>query len=271
MLNPYIENLRNSNQQRLVFALLLPTIIMVFTALILAGFTYFLGLNTIYWGLPIAASMLIGNFILIYILKLNYRDLGLEFHREKLYLHIFGFLLLIVYSIITLALAGIKNFSVITNEGLYNVFFFTIAALSDELYFRGILYHLLEVWDEKTAFFGSSFIFGIWWIPVGELPLTLAFALTLPLPIPVSQLERILIGLSFCAIRYTSKMIFLTIPFHIILYIQNELIGQLIQHNQVQGVYVLWSYFLLCIVIAILVFVNYYSEKKSKEMNSKQG
>lgn len=248
MSNIYLEKIRNSNQLRLVFALLLPTVIMVVTALA----TYIVGLEKRYWGLPIATSMLIGNFILIYALELNYDDLGLKIHRETMPLHIFAFFLLLLYSIITFYITGIRTVQGITNQGLYYFSFFTIAALSDELYFRGIIYNLLQVYDDKTAFIGSSFIYGYWWIPVGELPLTLAIALTLPIPIPIGPLERILIGIAFCVIRYTSKMILLALVYHIVFYVQNELIVQ----NHVAGNLILASYVLLVAVIAIILLTH---------------
>lgn len=239
--------MRKSNQQRLVFALLLPTIIMVFTGLLLL----LVRLNRDYWGLPIATSMLLGNFILIYILNLSYDELGLKYEKDHLPLHVIGFLLILAYSFVTIYITGIKSFNSLTKEVWYTVLFFIIAAFSDEIYFRGIIYRLLEVWDDKTAFIGSSFIYGLWTIPVGALPLTLAL-LTLPLPFQLGPIERIVIGLALGVLRYTSKMILLIIPLHIIFYIQNDLIV----NNNVPAYLIIFSYMLLLVVIGLIIYIQ---------------
>jgi hypothetical protein len=259
-MNIYIEKIRKSNQQQLVLALLLPTIVMVLTALIL----FILNIDPNYWGLPISTSMLLGNLILIYVFNMSKKELGLSYEKSTIFLHIFGFFLLLLVSIISTYTAGIKNINTLTRQVLYDILFFTVVALSDEIYFRGIIYRIIQVWDEKSAFIGSSLIYGFWTIPVGSFSLAIAFSLVLPLPIPVGAIERIILGLAFGVIRYTTKMIFLIIPYHIIINAQNSII----ETNQAQ-IPILIGYILLLVVIGILLYVDDVIKKKQIQSKKK--
>lgn len=254
--------MNNSNQQRLIFALLLPTIIMVVTALFLYLISVFIiPIRSSYWGLPIAASMLIGNFILIYILGLSYEELGLKYTKETLLMHIFGFTLLLAYSIATIYLIGFSIFSKLGNLMIYEILFFTIAAFADEIYFRGIIYGLLQVWDEKTAFLGSSLIYGFWTIPVGYTEIFVALLINPSVPLPLGPMERILFALSLGAIRYSSKMIYLAIPAHIIINLHNYLFVA----GNASAEIITISYFILLVVIGILIYASEFIKKRSAQ------
>ena len=233
---------------------------MVVTALLLYLISEFIApINSSYWGLPIAGSMLLGNFILIYILGLSYEELGLKYTQENLLIHVFGFLLLLVFSVGTIYLIGFSVVNKLSYLLIYDLLFFTTAALADEIYFRGIIYGLLQVWDEKTAFIGSSIIYGFWTIPVGYTEIFVTLAIIPSLPIPLGPMERILFALSLGAIRYSSKMIYLAIPAHIIINFHNYLF--VVGNAQAQLIVI--SYLFLLLAVVILLYINELVKKRS--------
>ena len=251
LINAYLDKIRTSNQQRLVFALLFPTIILVVTALVLLV----LSVQPVNWVLPITITMLLGNFVIIYTFHLSYEELGLSLKKESILMHTFGFILLVVFVLLSLLIANVDIKEELLKFSWVDILAFTIAALADEIYFRGIIYRLLEVWDEKTAFVGSSLIFGFWTIQVGYF---------LILPSALTPIERIIFALGLSALRYTSKMIFLTIPAHIVINVHNAIM----QSTGVSNQLALLSYVLLLIAIGILLGSSEYVERR-KEKGSK--
>ena len=230
---------------------------MVATALAI----YLLRIDPKYWGLPIAASMLLVSFIIIYVLDLSLEDLGLTFSHDTIYMHILAFFLLFMYSIITIYLIGFDTVAKLNTIDLYNILFFTVAAIADEVYFRGIIYRLLQIWDEKTAFFGSSLIFGIWTIPVGYIEIFVTLNISSSLSLPLGPMERITFALALGSIRYSSRMIYLCIPAHIMINLHNYIFVAANASAEVISV----SYILLILIIVLLVYLTYLMGLKKKK------
>lgn len=237
---------------------------MVVTALAiyLLGQFNILDLNPNYWGLPIAASMLVVSFILIYVLDLSLEDLGLQFSKETLWMHILAFCLLGLFVIVSMYLVGFKSVMDLKNMGLYSLLFFTVAAIADELYFRGIIYRLLQTWDEKTALFGSSLIYGIWTIPVGYIEIFVTLHITSSLSLPLGPMERIVFALALGSIRYSSRMIYLAIPAHIMINMHNYIFVAADASAEIISL----SYILLLVIIALLIYITYLIDKKNAKL-----
>ena len=238
----------------------------IITLLLYIFSTLITPINSEYWGLPIEISLLLVTFILIYVLHLSYEELGLKYSKDTVIMHILGFLLVASYAVITIYLIGFDKISELENLTVYNLLFFTVAAFAEELYFRGIIYRLLQVWDEKTAFLGSSLIYGIWTIPVGYIEIFVALKITSSLGIPLGQMERIIFALSLATIRLSSRMIYLCIPANIIVNLHNYLFVA----NNTPTELITFTYIIFLIIIGLFLYIDYLIKKRKNQTKKPQ-
>jgi len=138
---------------------------------------------------------------LLRVFNFSREDLGLNVIKEKTRWHviaslaIFGFYLLFYISVIHIS--SLKPISANTVWGLLT---YLVVAVTEEIYFRGMLYGFFEKrFSAKTALIFSSLLFGIFHARQGLEGI----------------LSRTVTGWLWGSVRYSSKMIFLLVfPVH---------------------------------------------------------
>jgi membrane protease YdiL (CAAX protease family) len=156
----------------------------------------------------ITLGQLLATIIIIKTLNLIKEDLGLTYNSSKMMIHIITILALVLIVIFMKYLIdGVLSVNEISFNVIFYVLFYTLVALTKELYFRGIIYKFLNYYSINVALVGSSIIFGLFHIRAG---LFVVFIMTVT-------------GLSFAIVRYVSNMILLLIPFHVFFNFQSAL------------------------------------------------
>jgi membrane protease YdiL (CAAX protease family) len=193
-----------TRNNRLIFSILLVVILMILSLIVVS----LINPDNLYWGLFLTTGQLIATIILIRYLSLSKQDLGLTYHRSNMFMHVITILVLIfIVLIVKYFVEGVQSINNISFEVIYFFLFYSVVAITEELYFRGVLYHVLESWSPLVALIGSSIIFGLFHVRSG---LTVVFIMTFT-------------GLSFAVVRYMSNMIYLLIPFHLLFNFQSVL------------------------------------------------
>jgi len=196
-------NLETRNN-KLIATISLAIICMILSLLVVAV----INLDNMYWGLFLTTGQLIATLILIKYLNLSKKDLGLDYNRSKFSLHVLSILsLLLIVFIVKYLIEGVHSVNEISSTVIYYFFFYIIVAITEEIYFRGIVYYILKSWSKYTALIGSSIIFGLFHIRSG-VPVVLVMIIT---------------GLSFAIVRFISEMNILLIPFHLFFNFQSAL------------------------------------------------
>ncbi|MFW9856229.1 MAG: lysostaphin resistance A-like protein [Candidatus Thorarchaeota archaeon] len=167
-----------------------------------------LSIESLYTGFFLTTGQLIATLILIWYLNLNQEDLGLAYKKSRFSLHVLSvFSLLIVVFLVKYLVEGVQVINEISFTMTYYFVFYILVAITEELYFRGVVYHILESWSKYVALIGSSVIFGIFHIRSGVIVVVI----------------MIFTGLSFAVVRYVSSMNLLLIPFHFLFNFQSAL------------------------------------------------
>ncbi|MFW9780362.1 MAG: CPBP family intramembrane glutamic endopeptidase [Candidatus Heimdallarchaeota archaeon] len=167
-----------------------------------------LSIESLYSGFFLTTGQLVATLILIWYLNLNQEDLGLAYKKSRFSLHLLSvFSLLIIVLLVKYLVEGVEAINEISFTMVYYFFFYILVAITEELYFRGVVYHLLESRSKYAALIGSSVIFGVFHIRMGIFVV----------------LIMIFTGLSFAVVRYVSGMNLLLIPFHFLFNFQSAL------------------------------------------------
>ena len=190
---------------KLILAISLAVFCMILVLLVVAV----INPDSLYWGLFLTTGQLIATLFLVKYLNLSKEDLGLDYNKSKFSLHILSIssLILVVF-LVKYLVEGVQSVNEISFPVIYYFFFYTVVATTEELYFRGVLYHILESWSKYAALLGSSVVFGLFHIRSGIYVVII----------------MIFTGLSFAVVRYVSGMILLLIPFHLVFNFQSALI-----------------------------------------------
>jgi len=126
-------------------------------------------------------------------------DLGLKIIQPRLKLHI-GFSLAIftlywLYYMFVVRISGLRPFTTDTIWGLLN---YLLVAFTEEIYFRGLLYHIFEQrYSGRVAILMSGLLFGFSHFRQG-----------------FGMLPKFFTGWLWGSVRYTTGMITLLIPIH---------------------------------------------------------
>ena len=225
----------------LIYSIIIPIICMLLTIIIIS----IININSNYFGLFLTIGQLVGTIILINLFKLTAHDLGLSYIKENMRIHLIGILLLVLITIIVnFALIGITGLAKVNFDMFYYFIFYIIVSITEELYFRGVLYHQLELWNQNTALFGSSIIFALFHIRGGLQNVFVNF----------------FTGISFGIIRFASGMILLIIPYHFIFNFQSALFIS----NESSDPIIIITYIGLVTIFSSILFIM----GKSKEKQS---
>ncbi|MFX0016775.1 MAG: CPBP family intramembrane glutamic endopeptidase [Promethearchaeota archaeon] len=225
---------------KLIITITLAVICMVLFLLIVAV----INPDSLYWGLFLTTGQLVATLILIRFLNLSKEDLGLAYNKSKFYLHILSiFSLLVIVVFVKYLVEGVQSVNDISFTVMYYFFFYIVVAITEELYFRGILYNILESWSKYAALIGSSVVFGLFHIRSGLIVVVI----------------MIFTGLSFAVVRYVSGMNHLLIPFHFLFNFQSALIV-FNDSTMVSGTLYLG---LSLLVVIIFVLIESRTEKKT--------
>jgi len=117
----------------------------------------------IYVNLIINSIFLLASIGCIRLFRLSVEDLGLKIIRPRLNLHI-GLSLVIfimywLYYLLVVRISGLRPFTTATMWGLLN---YLLVAFTEEIYFRGLLYHIFEQqYSGRVAVLMSGLLFGI--------------------------------------------------------------------------------------------------------------
>ncbi len=152
-----------------------------------------------YSNLIINAIFLITGIGCIRLFRLSAQDVGLKIIPERLTLHV-GVSLAIVtmywlYYLFGVRISGLRPFTSTTAWGILN---YLVVAFAEELYFRGLWYHLVEErFSGRAAVLISGLLFGLSHYRQG-----------------LGMLPRFFTGWLWGGVRYATGMITLLIPLH---------------------------------------------------------
>jgi len=133
------------------------------------------------------------------LLGLSVEDLGLKIIRQRFALHV-GLCLAIfimywLYYLFVVRISGIYSFTSAVLWGLLN---YLVVAFAEEIYFRGIYYHLIEMRTSgRTAVIITGLLFGLLHFRQG-----------------LGMLPKFFTGWLWGSVRYATGMIILLIPIH---------------------------------------------------------
>jgi membrane protease YdiL (CAAX protease family) len=136
-------------------------------------------------------------------LAFSRRDVGLEILEQHTRWHVLvsltAFSLYLLFYLFAIRISGLKPFSSATAWGFLT---YLVVALAEELYFRGMLYSLIEKrFSARIALIATSFLFGLFHVRQGL----------------GRALSRAVSGWLWGSVRYSSGMIFLLIfPVHLV-------------------------------------------------------
>ena len=116
-----------------------------------------------YSNLVINAVFMLACIGCVRLFKLSIEDLGLKIIPQRLTLHVglsLGiFTLYWLYYLLVVRIAGLRPFTSATMWGLLN---YLVVAFAEEIYFRGLLYHVIEErYSGRVAGLVSGLLFGL--------------------------------------------------------------------------------------------------------------
>lgn len=152
-----------------------------------------------YSNLIINGVFLLASIAYIRLFGLNAEDVGLKILPQRLALHVKLSLCLFtmywLYYLFVIRISGLRPFTSATVWGLLN---YLLVAISEEIYFRGLWYHIVEKqFSGRAAHLISGLIFGLSHYRQG-----------------LGMLPRFFTGWLWGSVRYATGMITLLIPLH---------------------------------------------------------
>lgn len=138
---------------------------------------------------------------LIWSLKLSRRDVGLEIVKDRIWFHVVaGSLILALYLWFYIFVIQISHLKPFTGQVGWTLCNYLVVAFAEEIYFRGILYAIVQrYFSPRMALLISSLFFGLMHIQQGIF----------------SVLDKLIAGWLWGTVRYSTGMIFLLIiPIH---------------------------------------------------------
>ncbi len=162
---------------------------------------YLLGANEQPFALLVLnTAFLLASILCIRLFRMSAEDVGLKFLPGQFLRHtvlcLVVLLLYFLYYILGVRISGLRPFTPAT---LWTLLGYLVVAFAEEIYFRGLLYHLFaNRYSDRAAVLGTALLFALFHIRQGP-----------------AALFRFPTGLLWGSVRYSTGMIFLlALPVH---------------------------------------------------------